>query len=64
MSIDTQYQGIGRYSDADEARRIVDAKQGQTVTVCIPAHDDSSIIGEIVRVIVTGSWIEFRSSTR
>ena len=53
MSIDTQYQGIGRYSDADEARRIVDAKQGQTVTVCIPAHDDSSIIGEIVRVIVT-----------
>lgn len=34
-----------------DAARLVEAKQGRTVSVCLPAHDEAATVGPIVRTI-------------
>lgn len=34
-----------------DAARLVDAKRGRTVSVCLPAHDEEATVGTIVRTI-------------
>ena len=34
-----------------DAARLVEAKAGRTVSVCLPAHNEASTVGVIVRII-------------
>ena len=34
-----------------DAARLVEAKRGRTVSVCLPAHDEEATVGTIVRTI-------------
>ena len=34
-----------------DAGRLVEAKAGRTVSVCLPAHNESTTVGQIVRII-------------